>query len=407
MHRSPWLVGPAFFMTFGLGLLTGWSGLVPNPSSRQPPGVVRTFKPFWEAWQLVDAYYVDRDAVNARHMTEGAISGMLESLGDTGHTVYMTPEEAEREEESIQGQMVGVGIRLGERQGRPTIVSVLPGSPAEKGGVRPGDVLLQVDGKDLKDKSPSQIVQVVSGREGSDVHLTVSRAGESRALTLTLTRARIDVPDVSWALLAGRPLAHVAVLSFGEKANAQLKDALAAATKAGARGLVIDVRDNPGGLKDQAVAVTSEFLKGGNVFIEQDAAGKQTHVPVTPGGAAPDVPVVVLIDEGTASSAEIFAAAIQDHGRGRLVGTTTAGTGTVLQPFELSDGSVVNLATMLWLTPNGRRLWHKGVEPDVSAPAGDTLILPDESGRLSRAELDASGDRQLLKALEVLAEQLK
>ncbi len=409
MRHAPWFANPAvYLLIFAAGLLAGWSGLLPNPISRQPAGVEGTFKPFWEAWHLVDDYYVDRQAVNARHMTDGAISGMLDSLGDTGHTTYLTPDEAHRMDEDIKGQMVGIGIRLGERQGRPTVVAVLPDTPAQKGGVRPGNVLLQVDGKDIKDRSPSQIVALVTGPANTEVKLTVSRTGESQPVTLTLTRAQIQVPDVSWHMLQGRPMAHLAILQFGEKADAQLREALEQAPKEGARGLVIDVRLNPGGLKNQAVAVSSEFLKDGNVFIEQDASGKRTPVAVKAGGVAPDIPIVVLIDEGTASSAEIFAGAIQDHGRGRLVGTKTFGTGTVLQPFELSDHSAVLLAVAEWLTPNGRRIWHEGIKPDVSVPLPPgALILPDESGRMSQAELDKSSDKQLIKAIELLGEQLK
>ncbi|HKI32577.1 MAG TPA: S41 family peptidase [Gemmataceae bacterium] len=409
MHRSPWLAGPVFLVVFATGLLLGWSGLLPNPLSGQPARVQHTFTPFWEAWRLVEDNYVDRQAVKPRPMTEGAIRGMLDSLGDTGHTTYLTPEEARRMEDDLKGHMEGIGVRIGERQGRPTALAVLPGTPAEKGGVKPGDVLLQADGKDLKGKSPEQIVEMVTGKAGTELTLTVSRAGESQPLTLTLTRAHITVPDVGWHMLQGRPVAHLSILSFGEKVDEQLRTALDEARKAGARGLVLDVRLNPGGLKDQAVAVTSEFLKDGNVFIEQDAQGKQTPLPVKPGGTATDVPLVVLIDEGTASSAEIFAGAIQDHHRGKLVGTKTFGTGTVLQPFELSDHSAVLLAVSEWLTPDGRQIWHKGITPDVpvALPSGAAVILPEESGRMSRADLDKSSDKQLLRALEVLGEQIK
>src|SRR5262249_25065336 len=154
---------------------------------------------------------------------------------------------------------------------------------------------------------------------------------------------KITLPDVSWHMLPGTAIAHVAILEFGQPADEQLKDALREAQAQGAKGLILDVRGNPGGLKDQAVAVTSEFLAEGNVFIEQDADGHQTPVPVTAGGTALDIPVVVLIDTGTASSAEIFAGALQDHKRGELVGTKTFGTGTVLRPYLLKDRSAVLL----------------------------------------------------------------
>jgi carboxyl-terminal processing protease len=406
---SPRFARPAaFVLVFAAGLVLGWSGLLPNPISSQPAGVPRDFKPFWEAWRLAQARYVDPAKATPENLKDGAISGMLDALGDTGHTGYLTREEAQALQEGLSGHMEGIGVRISMRQGRPVIVAVLPDTPAQKAGVKPGDVLEQADGKDLKDKSMMQIVQLVKGRAGSELKLTVAREGESQPVTLAITRARIDLPDVSWHMLPGRPVAHVAVQSFGDNVDKQLKEALEGARAKGARGLVLDVRANPGGLKDQAVAVTSEFLKGGNVFIEQDAAGKQTPVPVQPGGVATDIPLVVLIDEDTASSAEILAGAIQDHGRGKLVGTKTFGTGTVLQPFELSDHSAILLAVAQWLTPDGRQIWHRGITPDVPVPlpAETTIVRPDLSGRLTPEELAKTADKQLLKALEVLDEQL-
>jgi carboxyl-terminal processing protease len=409
-RRSPWPGSPfVFVLVFAAGLLVGWSGVFPNPLSRQPAGVRRTIIPFWEAWRLVEAHYVDREAVNPQNMTDGAIRGMLDALGDTGHTTFLTPEEVRRMGKDLEGKMEGIGVRLGQRQGRPTVVAVLPDTPAQKAGVKPGDVLLEADGNSLKDKSMIQIIELVSGKAGTRLMLTVSREGEAHPVTLTITRAEIDVPDVSWHMLQGRPVAHLAILSFGEKADRQLREAIDQARKAGARGLVLDVRANPGGLKEQAVTVTSEFLKDGNVFIEQDAAGRQKPVPVKPDGVATDLPLVVLIDEGTASSAEIFAGAIQDHKRGKLVGTKTFGTGTVLQPFDLSDGSAILLAVSEWLTPDGRRIWHQGIMPDVPLPlpAGASIILPEESGRMTAEQLAKSDDKQLLEAIKVLGEQLK
>ena len=247
------------------------------------------------------------------------------------------------------------------------------------------------------------------GKAGTELKLTVSRAGAAVPVPLTLTRAELKVPDASGEMLQGRPIAHIALFSFGEKADDNLKTAIEEAKKKGAKGVIIDVRANPGGLKDQTVAVTSEFLSTGDVFIDQDAQGHRTPVPVKPGGVATDIPMVLLIDNSTASAAEIFAGAIQDYGRGKLVGTKTFGTGTVLGQFKLSDGSAILLAISEWLTPKGRRIWHEGITPDVVVPLPPEakIILPDESGRMSRADLDKSSDKQLLKALEVLEEQIK
>ncbi len=408
-RRSLFLVLLALAVGFGGGLVVAWSDTLPNPLSGRPAWAARDFRPFWEAWRLVDKEYVDREAVDRQRMMRGAIAGMIDSLGDTEHSKYLSPEEVARLEDELAGELEGIGVRVGLRRRRPTVVWVMPDSPAQKSGARTGDVLLEVDGKDVHDRPLDQIVDMVVGRAGTEVRLAVAREGRAEPVELRITRARLELPDVTWHMLPGRPVAHLAIQSFGDKADEQLRQALAGAKAAGARGLIVDVRANPGGLRDQAVAVTSEFLKGGNVFLEQDARGTRTPVPVRPGGTATEIPVVVLIDEGTASSAEIFAGSLQDHGRAKLVGAKTFGTGTVLQPFDLSDGSQVLLAVAQWLTPNGRQIWHKGVAPDVAVALseGATLIVPEESESLTAAALAASDDLQLLKALDLLGGEMR
>jgi carboxyl-terminal processing protease len=209
-------------------------------------------------------------------------------------------------------------------------------------------------------------------------------------------------------MLPGTHVAHVAIYDFGVHADDQLRGAVKDARASGARGLLVDVRADPGGLKDQAVAVTSEFLKDGNVFIERDAQGHETAIPVHPGGVATDIPTVVLIDKGTASSAEIFAGALQDYGRAKLVGMTTFGTGTVLKSFSLSDGSAVLLAVIEWLTPKERQIWHHGVVPDkeVALPEGAPLLLPDDEPNLDAKTLEQAEDKQLLAGLKILEEEM-
>jgi carboxyl-terminal processing protease len=393
---------------FVLGVLAERSGWLPGGASRPPAGLGRTFAPFWQAWHLVDEYYVDRQAVQPARMTQGAIEGMLASLGDVGHTAYLSAEELAQMEGSLKGQMEGIGARMTLRQKQPTIVQTMPNSPARQAGLQPGDVLLEVDGKSVSSLPLERIVEMVRGRAGTKVHLQIKRENQPKPLDFEITRAKVEVPDVSWHLLPGVPVAHVAIENFGKQADEQLRTALAEAQKQGARGLLLDVRGNPGGLKDQAVAVTSEFLTGGNVFLEQDAQGHRTPVAVKPDGVATDIPVYILIDQGTASSAEIFAGALQDHHRGELVGTRTFGTGTVLEPFKLSDGGAVLLAVAEWLTPNGRQIWHQGIAPDIEVhlPEGATLLTPDAEEHLDAEGLAKSTDVQLLKALEMLKEKL-
>jgi carboxyl-terminal processing protease len=393
------------------GIAERYFAWVPGLWPFQPPGAAGTFRPFWEAWNLVDRYYVDRAAVNHEKMTEGAIEGMLESLGDRGHTAYVTPDEFERWDSIIKGEMVGIGVRMTVRKGQPTVMSTFPGSPAADKLER-GDIFLEVNGKNVTGMPLTRVVELV--REGgSSVKLRILRPGRTKPMDVTIRLAKIEVPEVTWHILP-RPkgdttvIAHLAIENFGEKAEGQLKAAVQELRDRGVQGLVVDVRGNPGGLKAQAVAVTSAFLKEGNVFLQRDARGDVTPVPVRPGGVATDIPIVALIDEGTASSAEIFAGALQDHKRGPLVGTRTFGTGTVLKPYPLSDGGAVLLAIAEWLTPSGRQIWHHGIEPDVKVvlPANGTILLPELEKGLDAEALAESRDTQLLKALEVLKKNL-
>jgi carboxyl-terminal processing protease len=393
---------------FAAGVLVERSGRLFTPYHYTPAGLEKTFAPFWETWDLIKHHYVNREVVQPERMTRGAIEGLLASLGDFGHTTYLTPDELKRLHESLEGRMEGIGARLSIRRRRPTVVSTVPGSPARAQGLKPGDVMFEVDSQQVLALPLDRIVSLVRGPAGTKVHIRIAREGAPKPLDFDIERARVEVPDVTWHLLPGEPVGHVAIQSFGEQAHTLLKTALEDLRKQGAKALIVDVRGNQGGLKEQAVAVTSEFVGQGAVFIEQDAEGHRTTVPVQPGGHALDIPLCLLIDEGSASSSEIFAGAIQDHGRGKLVGTRTFGTGTVLQPFALSDGSAVLLAVAEWLTPNGRQIWHHGISADVDVPLaeGSTILFPENEAELTSTALTGSEDKQLLKALELLRPRL-
>lgn len=387
---------------FAAGVASERAHLLPGSIWHEPPELAATFSIFWEAWSLVREHYVDQSAVDPRRMTYGAVEGMLRSLGDEGHTRFLSPEDLQAFQESLAGRLEGIGAEIAVRDGRPTIVAPLPGSPAQQAGLRAGDILVRVDGQDVSDLSIDQIVSRVRGPAGTSVTLTVLHRGEASLTDITVVRAQIIVPNVSWAILPGTGVAHVAVSQFGERASDDLVAALQEARAGGARGVILDLRNNPGGLRNEAVEVASQFLADGNVLLEQDAQGRRTPLPVKAGGVAVDMPLAVLINEGTQSAAEIVAGALQDHQRGPLIGTTTFGTGTVLSTFSLSDGSAVLLGTVEWLTPNGRRIWHQGITPDVrvTLPANAIPLTPREESGLTMEEIRARQDTQLLRALD-------
>lgn len=376
----------------------------------EPAEARQLFRPFWEAWRVIHEDYADPNSVNDERLMQSSIRGMVASLGDTGHTAYLTREERNRLEESLKGKLEGIGATINlPKPGMPTIVQTLPKSPARQAGLQPGDVILEVDGQEVHDLSMQLLIQRIKGPPGTKVQLKVLRGDPPHPVELDIERAEIHVPDVAWQMLPDAHLARVSILNFGKNADDQLREALAEARKEGAKGLVLDVRGNPGGLKEQAIKVTSEFLKTGQtVFIEKDARGKTTPMPVIPGGVAQEIPLCLLINQGTASSAEILAGAIQDYERGKLIGERTFGTGTVLREYQLSDGSALLLAIVQWLTPKEREIWHKGITPDITVkmPASVSILLPESGTKLSAKALADSKDAQLQKAIEVLKKEL-
>lgn len=389
---------------FGAGVAVGDLGLLFEPGMVRAANEPTQFEVFWQAWNIIQRRFVDRAALDPTQLTYGAIRGMVEALGDEGHTVFLTPEEAALQQTDISGKFSGIGAQLGVKDSLPVIVAPFDGSPAAEAGLKAGDIIIDVDGQDVTTLPLNEIVDRIRGEVGTKVVLTVLRADANKSLEIPIIRGEIEVPAATWAMVPGTQVALIRLSQFSSNAQADLTQAITEAKAAGATGLIVDVRNNPGGLLEQAIGVTSQFLTDGNVLQEENATGQRQAYPVKPGGIATDLPLVVLTNRGTASASEIFAGAIQDHRRGTIVGETTFGTGTVLQPFRLDDGSVLMLGTSQWLTPNGRLIRKQGIEPDVvvKLPIGTELISPLKLKKLSPAQVRQSEDAQFLKALELL-----
>jgi carboxyl-terminal processing protease len=396
---------------FGAGVVLGQAGRAFEPALAQLPYAtlpqaegLPDFGTFWQAWYIVNDQFIDREALDAKDLEYGAIRGMVESLGDEGHTTFLTPEDVARQQSDISGKFSGIGAYVGVKDGLPMIVAPFEGSPAEEAGVRAGDIIMEVDSQDVTTWPLSDVVDNIRGTEGTEVTLTLLRPDETTSLEIPVTRGEITVPAATWAMLPDTEVAMIRLSQFSANANRQLTTAIREAKDAGATSLIVDVRNNPGGLLDQAIKVTSQFLEGGNVLQQEDAQGRRKAFPVREDGLATDLPMVVLTNQGSASSAEIFAGAMQDHGRGQVVGETTFGTGTVLEPFALDDGSGLLLGTSQWLTANGRLIRKQGIEPDVTIELaiGEDLLYPRDIKDLTATELLESGDTQVLKALELL-----
>jgi carboxyl-terminal processing protease len=394
-------------LCLGLGLAGGVlldRVVLPQPLSAAPSDTTSSFRLMREAWDRIRESYVDRPAANDQQLAYGAISGMVDALGDTGHSRFLTPEMVKQLQNYNTGQFEGIGVEVQSKDGELVIVAPFDGSPAQQAGLRPGDIILAVDGASIKGLPVDQAAKLILGPVGTTVTLTIHTPTTGETRDVTLTRARITLHNVLWQRLPGTNIAHLRISAFSQGVTADLKQALTNIRQQGLTGIVLDLRNNAGGQLNEAIGVASQFLGSGNVLLEKDANGKVTPVPVTEGGLAADIPLVVLINQGTASASEIVAGALQDAGRAKLVGETTFGTGTVLLQFNLSDGSALLLATEEWLTPKGRVIWHQGIAPDdvVTLTPGSDLLLPEAEAGMTPDQLASSGDTQLLRALELL-----
>lgn len=357
-----------------------------------------------EAWKIIQKHYVDRDAVQEERLSFAAVSGMVDALGDTGHSRFLSSQMVNQEKDFTRGRFEGIGAEVAMRSNQVVIVSPMDGSPAQQAGLKPGDIITKVNGEDISGLPLDRVVARILGPAGTRVQLTILSASTGKTTDFNLIRKRITLHPVTWVRLPDTSVAHLRIASFSKGVAKDLQSALREIRREKLDGLILDLRSNPGGLFEEAVVTASQFLSSGNVLLEKDAQGKIQAVPVNSGGLATSLPLAVLINGGTASGAEIVAGAIQDANRAKLVGEKTFGTGTVLAMFPLRGGPGLLLAIREWLTPAGHLIWHHGISPDVivALPPEVNPLLPVEERGFTTSRLRASGDVQLLRALDLL-----
>jgi carboxyl-terminal processing protease len=387
---------------FSGGLLVGWlvpsktpleSSLqlnlaatsTPNSESSTSQSVTQLFAPFWETWKIVHDQYVDQPVDDVKLM-QGAIDGMLASLGDI-HTAYMTPDEYQQATAPLSGEYEGIGAYVDASGKYLTIVSPMPNSPAEQAGLKPGDEITAVDGKDVTGTDPNIVLKSVLGPAGTVVDLTILRPNPESTFDVKITRATITIDAVSGKMLDNN-IAYILLPTFGENTADQLKATLTTLMAQNPKGIILDLRDNGGGYLNTAIEVVSQFIDSGVVMYEQEGDGTTNTYNATPGGLATKIPLVVLVNGGTASASEITAGAIQDYKRGVLVGVTTYGKGSVQNWIALDNNQgAVRVTVARWLTPNKRQINGVGLTPDYVIDYTDDQIkngVPDP--QLAKAE---------------------
>ncbi|MCS6964826.1 S41 family peptidase [Thermoflexus sp.] len=388
------LIGSAFLSGFAVawGMSAGsprTPHAAPAVSTPAPPpqDLQQAFKIFWEAWKLVqDEYYGEIPAPQT--VAYGAIRGALQTLGDP-YTSFIEPKIARILQEDASGQFEGIGalVRM-NRDNKLEIVRTFEGSPAQKAGLRAGDLVVKVNGQSIVGYSIYEAIALIRGPAGTSVTLTIERPGQRDPLEVTVTRARITIPIVETRMLPEN-IAYVQLFDFSAQATRQLREQLKALLAQNPRGLILDLRDNPGGFLDQAIQVADLFLSEGVVAYERMKDGEERVFRSKSGDIAEKIPMVVLVNAGSASASEIVAGALQDRGRARLVGERTFGKGSVQLSHTLSDGSELRVTIARWFTPNNRAIHGEGLNPDVEVKVEPG---PETGG----------ADPQLQRAIEVL-----
>ena len=344
-------------------VIPGVPGAQPEQQAATPDELETLFVPFWEAWNVVHEQFVEQP-VDDQLLMQGAIRGMMDALGDQ-QTFYMEPQVYENETSSLQGQYEGIGAYVDTEADYLTIVSPIEGSPAEKAGLLPGDKVIAIDGEDMTGVAPEEARLKVLGPEGTTVTLKVAREGEAAPLEFTITRAQIEIRSAEGKMLEDN-LGYVDINTFGEHTTQELRSALDDLLKQNPRGIIIDLRNNPGGYLSTSVEVASEFIDQGVILYEQYGDGRRDEHKALSNGQATDIPLVVLINEGSASASEILAGALQDYDRATLVGVKSFGKGSVQNWVPLSNNQGAARVTIArWLTPDERLIDHIGLTPDV------------------------------------------
>ncbi|NLS76616.1 MAG: S41 family peptidase [Chloroflexi bacterium] len=382
------LSGALLTGTFLAGYGVSWFS---RPDVQYPVGEVseeleQSFRVYWEAWHRIEESFYTEAPLDQQEMIYGAIRGTVDSLGDD-HTVWVDPAAAAVLEEDLSGSFEGIGASVNNVDGFLTVVAPLPNSPAEQAGIRAGDIILEADGRPLEGLGVLQAVALIRGPEGTSVRLLVRRLAEDEAseFEVTIVRAKLDFATVEYRVLPEGP-GYLRLNEFNAQASDQVHEALADLIKQRPTGLILDLRNNPGGLLSAAVDIASEFLDRGLVLIERKSLGDEgVEYTARGGGIATEIPLVVLVNEGSASASEIVAGAVQDRQRGTLIGSTTFGKGSMQIPYALSDGSSLVLTIARWYTPNGRGIDGEGLEPDILVEMDPSAVLSDQDAQLQRA----------------------
>ncbi|MFO8009343.1 MAG: S41 family peptidase [Dehalococcoidia bacterium] len=320
-----------------------------------------------QVWKIIHDDYVELDELDDMKLAEAAVKGMVESLGDP-YTYYLGKEQTQISSSELEGDFSGIGVTVTKKDDELTVVAPIADSPADKAGVRPGDIIMEVDGESTAGMGLIEATLKIRGEAGTAVTLLILHEGESSPVEIEITRAKIEIPSVKWELV-NESIAHITITNFSGRTASEFREALQEVNEQEIDGIVLDVRNNPGGLVSAAVSVVSEFVGDGVVVYSLDNKGKKDEWMVEKGGIALEIPLTVLVNDYTASASEVVAGSLQAHDRAVVIGTTTYGKGKMNLVHDLNNGGSLYVTFAYWYTPDGRQIEQKGIIPDVRVEA--------------------------------------
>ena len=375
------------FIIFGVGFLVGKNTVV----CKFCPPEDLDFSLFWEAWHKIQQEYVNPGDIDTQELIYGAISGMVESLEDP-YTIFFDPQDTKKFLEDVGGSFEGIGAEIGIREGQLQIIAPLEGTPAQRVGLRPGDKIIKIDGASTIDITIEEAVTLIRGPRGTEVSLTIMRDEWDSSKDFMIKRAVIEVPSLKWELKEEN-IAYIKLYHFSEKIDQDFKEIATEILKTPAEKIILDLRGNPGGYLERAQDIAGWFLEKGQVVVIEDFGGKiEQEIYKAKGNSKfSDYPLVILINQGSASASEILASALRDNRGIKMIGETSFGKGSVQKLEQLTDGSSLKITIANWLTPNEELITDKGLEPDIKI-------------EMTEQDYEQDRDPQLEKALEIIKE---
>lgn len=360
------LLGIVLALAFGAGYALG----VRNPPP--PLSLEKGLESVQEAWNIIFQDYVDRDKLDATILSQAAIKGMVEALGDP-YTSYLDAKNYQLGLSNLEGKFEGIGAHVAIRDKEIVIIAPVADSPAAKAGIRAGDKILEINGRSTSGMSLEEAVLSIRGPKGTPVRLLILHQGETKPQEIEIIRAEVELISVRFEMKGD--IAYINITQFSQRTNEELSPVLRSITQKAAKGIILDLRSNPGGLLGEVVDVASHFLEKGVVVNVVDNERRLTALRVKPMSVTTNLPLVVLVDSYSASGSEVLAGALQDHTRAIIAGTKTYGKGSVNLLRQLKDGSGLYITTARWLTPNGHPIEGEGINPDYELKVeGDEAI---------------------------------